>query len=37
MQTLWDVMDHYNKGDGITDPWLGSFGTVNLRRRHTCY
>ena len=21
-QTLWDVMDHYNKGDGITDPWL---------------
>jgi cytochrome c peroxidase len=22
MQTLWDVMDHYNKGDGITDPWL---------------
>jgi cytochrome c peroxidase len=20
--TLWDVMDHYNKGDGITDPWL---------------
>jgi cytochrome c peroxidase len=22
MQTLWDVMDHYNKGDGIADPWL---------------
>jgi cytochrome c peroxidase len=22
MQTLWDAMDHYNKGDGITDPWL---------------
>jgi cytochrome c peroxidase len=22
MQTLWDVMDHYNKGNGITDPWL---------------
>jgi cytochrome c peroxidase len=22
MLTLWDVMDHYNKGDGITDPWL---------------
>jgi cytochrome c peroxidase len=22
MQTLWDVMDHYNKGDGLTDPWL---------------
>src|SRR5712671_3090739 len=22
MPTLWDVMDHYNKGDGITDPWL---------------
>ena len=20
--TLWTVMDHYNKGDGITDPWL---------------
>jgi cytochrome c peroxidase len=20
--TLWDVMDHYNKGDGIRDPWL---------------
>ena len=20
--TLWDVMDHYNKGDGIQDPWL---------------
>jgi cytochrome c peroxidase len=22
MQTLWDVMDHYNKGDGVSDPWL---------------
>jgi cytochrome c peroxidase len=22
MQTLWDVMDHYNKGDGMTNPWL---------------
>ena len=22
MQTLWDVMDHYNKGDGINNPWL---------------
>src|ERR1700757_971992 len=22
MQTLWDVVDHYNHGDGITDPWL---------------
>jgi cytochrome c peroxidase len=22
MQTLWDAMDHYNKGDGISDPWL---------------
>ncbi len=21
-QTLWDVMDHYNKGDGLTNPWL---------------
>jgi cytochrome c peroxidase len=20
--TLWDAMDHYNKGDGIADPWL---------------
>lgn len=20
--TLWDVIDHYNKGDGIQDPWL---------------
>jgi cytochrome c peroxidase len=20
--TLWDVMDHYNKGDGVQDPWL---------------
>jgi len=22
MQTLWDVLDHYNKGDGIRNPWL---------------
>ncbi len=22
METLWDVMDHYNKGDGIKNPWL---------------
>ena len=22
METLWDVMDHYNKGDGIRNPWL---------------
>jgi cytochrome c peroxidase len=22
MQTLWDVVDHYNKGDGLADPWL---------------
>lgn len=22
MQTLWDVMDHYNKGVGIMNPWL---------------
>jgi cytochrome c peroxidase len=20
--TLWDVMDHYNKGAGLRDPWL---------------
>jgi cytochrome c peroxidase len=20
--TLWDVIDHYNKGDGLNDPWL---------------
>ena len=20
--TLWDVMDHYNHGDGLKDPWL---------------
>jgi cytochrome c peroxidase len=20
--TLWDVMDHYNKGDGVRNPWL---------------
>ncbi|MDB5477313.1 MAG: cytochrome peroxidase [Phenylobacterium sp.] len=22
MNTLWDVMDHYNKGAGLADPWL---------------
>ena len=22
IETLWDVTDHYNKGDGISDPWL---------------
>jgi cytochrome c peroxidase len=22
--TLWDVMDHYNKGDGIQDPYLST-------------
>jgi cytochrome c peroxidase len=21
-QTLWDVVDHYNKGDGLHNPWL---------------
>jgi cytochrome c peroxidase len=21
-QTLWDVVDHYNKGDGLANPWL---------------
>jgi len=21
-KTLWDVMDHYNKGDGLQNPWL---------------
>ncbi len=21
-QTLWDAMDHYNKGDGLNNPWL---------------
>jgi cytochrome c peroxidase len=20
--TLWDVVDHYNKGDGLENPWL---------------
>jgi cytochrome c peroxidase len=20
--TLWDAMDHYNKGDGVQNPWL---------------
>jgi cytochrome c peroxidase len=22
METLWDVIDHYNKGDGLQDPYL---------------
>jgi cytochrome c peroxidase len=22
METLWDAMDHYNKGDGVKNPWL---------------
>ena len=22
IQTLWDVLDHYNKGAGLRDPWL---------------
>jgi cytochrome c peroxidase len=21
-ETLWDVMDHYNKGDGLQNPYL---------------
>ena len=21
-ETLWDAMDHYNKGDGLKNPWL---------------
>ena len=21
-ETLWDVVDHYNKGDGVKNPWL---------------
>jgi cytochrome c peroxidase len=21
-ETLWDVVDHYNKGDGLNNPWL---------------
>jgi cytochrome c peroxidase len=21
-ETLWDVLDHYNKGDGLKNPWL---------------
>jgi cytochrome c peroxidase len=33
METLWDVMDHYNKGDGIADPWrdaaIGAVGGRN--------
>lgn len=24
VSTLWDVVDHYNKGDGIQNPWLDS-------------
>ena len=22
METLWVAVDHYNKGDGLKDPWL---------------
>ena len=22
METLWDAVDHYNKGDGLKEPWL---------------
>jgi cytochrome c peroxidase len=22
--TLWDAVDHYNKGDGLNDPWLST-------------
>ena len=22
MQTLWDIADHYNKGDGLRNPFL---------------
>jgi cytochrome c peroxidase len=22
IETLWDVADHYNKGDGVKNPWL---------------
>jgi cytochrome c peroxidase len=22
--TLWDAMDHYNKGDGLNNPWLST-------------
>jgi cytochrome c peroxidase len=22
--TLWDAMDHYNKGDGVQNPWLST-------------
>jgi cytochrome c peroxidase len=22
METLWDIVDHYNKGDGLQDPYL---------------
>jgi cytochrome c peroxidase len=21
METLWDIIDHYNKGDGLQDPY----------------
>ena len=21
-ETLWGTVDHYNKGDGLTNPWL---------------
>ena len=21
-ETLWDVIDHYNHGDGLNNPWL---------------
>ena len=21
-ETLWDIVDHYNKGDGLQNPWL---------------
>ena len=23
LQTLWDIADHYNKGDGVTDTISG--------------
>jgi len=22
VETLWDLMDHYNKGDGLQNPYL---------------
>jgi cytochrome c peroxidase len=32
--TLWDVMDHYNKGAGIADPWLDAdIQPLGLRER----